>query len=104
MRLKLPTGLHYPITVKELIKQPNDQVKRSEPIFSYTYLTQVPQYDREGNETFIEQTFSSRFESSADGALQRWFLRKGEVVSNSGYVNLHHGIFSWLRILNVLQW
>lgn len=90
MRLKLPAGLHYPITVTELLKHSNDQVKQSEPIFSYTYVTKRPQYDRDGNESFVEQTFPSRFESSADGTVKTWFLHKGDVITNGGYVLSSH--------------
>jgi RNA polymerase II subunit A C-terminal domain phosphatase len=84
MRLTLPPSLHYPITVTELLKKPNDEVERSEAIFTYSFKASAPVYDRDGNETFVEKLFPSRFESSVDGIIQKWFLRKGDVISRGG--------------------
>ena len=86
MRLKLPSSLHYPITVTELLKRPSDNVKRSTPLFLYFYKTKVTEFDRSGEEHEVEKTFPSQFESSVDGTLREWFLAKGTVISRPGYV------------------
>ena len=86
MRLKLPPSLHYPITVSDLLKQPDEDVERSQPIFSYSYKTTFESIDRDGNAAPYEESVLSRFESSVDGKLQKWFLKKGDVILGPGYV------------------
>ena len=49
MLLRLPQGLHYPITVTDLLKQPNDNVERFAPLFSYSYQTTVTEGDGLGS-------------------------------------------------------
>ncbi|KAI9656714.1 MAG: RNA polymerase II [Trizodia sp. TS-e1964] len=80
MRLQLPDSLHYPITVTELLKQPNDKVDRFAPLFSYYYKTTVTEGNRFGDEIQVEKTFPSRFESPIDGVLIRWQIQKGSVI------------------------
>ena len=84
MRLKLPPSLLYPITVTELHKQPDDDVERSGPLFSYSYKTSVEVTGRDGELSTLEQNFPSRFESTVDGKLRKWFLKKGDVITQSG--------------------
>ncbi|KAL9615536.1 MAG: hypothetical protein Q9167_000049 [Letrouitia subvulpina] len=84
MQLRLPHGLHYPITVTELLKQPNDNVERFAPLFSYFYKTTVTEGDDRGDEWQIEKTFPTRFESSVEGVLKRWSINKGAVISRPG--------------------
>jgi RNA polymerase II subunit A C-terminal domain phosphatase len=85
MHLRLPRSLHYPITVTELLKKPNDPVERFEPLFSYSYKTTVTEGDREGNERQVEKSFPATFESSFDGTLKSWSIREGSVLATSGY-------------------
>ena len=85
MQLRLPYGLHYPITVTELLKQPNDNVERFAPLFSYFYKTTVTEGDDRGDEWQVEKTFPTRFESSVEGVLKRWSIHKGTVISKPGY-------------------
>ena len=82
MLLRLPASLHYPITVTELLKQPNDNVERFAPLFSYYYKTTVTEGDRLGNERQVEKTFPTRFESSVDGTLLSWKIKEGVVIAN----------------------
>ena len=86
MRLKLPHSLHYPITVTELLKLPNDHVKKSAPLFLYFYKTTVTEIDRSGDEHRVDKTFPTRFESTVDGTLKKWFLREGTVIEKPGFV------------------
>lgn len=84
MHLRLPTSLHYPITVTELLKQPNDHVERFAPLFSYSYTTTVTEGDGLGNENQVEKSFPARFESSVEGVLKKWKIKAGAVINESG--------------------
>lgn len=84
MLLRLPRSLHYPITVTELLKQPNDNVERFAPLFNYSYKTTVTEGDDLGNEYQVEKTFPTRFESTVEGILKTWRIEKGAVITHSG--------------------
>ena len=86
MLLQLPAGLHYPITVTELLKRPKDNVERFAPLFSYSYKTKVTEGDGLGNDYQVLKTFPTRFESNVEGTLTRWKIDEGAVISHSGYV------------------
>ena len=86
MLLKLPSSLHYPITVTELLKRPNDNVERFAPLFSYSYKTTVTEGDGLGNDYQVSKTFPTRFESTVEGTLTRWKVEEGAVISKSEYV------------------
>ena len=89
MLLKFPTSLHYPITVTELLKQPNDNVERFAPLFSYFYKTTVTEGDDLGNESQVERNFPTRFESTVEGKLMQWKIKKGAVVTSPQYTITH---------------
>ncbi|KAL8925173.1 MAG: hypothetical protein Q9208_003678 [Pyrenodesmia sp. 3 TL-2023] len=84
MQLQLPWGLHYPITITELLKQPDDKVERFAPLFSYSYKTTVTEGNKYGDEFQVEKTFPTKFESSFDGTLKRWSIDVGHVISQPG--------------------
>ncbi|KAI9850995.1 MAG: Carboxy-terminal domain (CTD) phosphatase [Thelocarpon superellum] len=81
MRLQLPSSLHYPITVTELLKQPNDHVDRSEALFAYYYSTTVTEGNRFGEEHEVVKTFPSRYESPVEGVLRAWAIEEGTVIA-----------------------
>ena len=83
MLLRLPSSLHYPITVTELLKQPSDYVDRFAPLLSYFYKTTVTEGDDLGNERQVEKSFPARYESSVEGKLLRWMVKKGAVIAHS---------------------
>jgi RNA polymerase II subunit A C-terminal domain phosphatase len=85
MLLRLPHSLHYPITVTELLKQPNDHVERFAPLFSYVYKTTVTEGDNLGNEYQVEKPFPARFESNVEGMLKRWKIEKGTIITHPGW-------------------
>ena len=82
MQLRLPASLHYPITVTDLLKEPNDNVERFEPLFDYFYKTTVTEGDDLGNERQVEKSFPARYESSIDGKLLAWKIQKGAVITH----------------------
>ena len=83
MLLRLPPSLHYPITVTDLLKNPNDNVERFEPLFDYFYQTTVTEGDDLGNELQVEKSFPARYESNVDGKLLRWNIQNGAVITHS---------------------
>lgn len=84
MLLRLPNSLHYPITVTELLKQPNDNVERFAPLFLYSYKTTVTEGDNLGNEYQVEKLFPTKFESNVEGILKQWKIKAGTVIDHPG--------------------
>jgi RNA polymerase II subunit A-like phosphatase len=83
MQLQLPRSLHYPVTVTELLKRPNDAVDRQDPLFSYNYKTKVTEGDRYGEEKEVEKTFPADYESPVEGILKKWKIQVGTVITSS---------------------
>ncbi|KAL8973260.1 MAG: hypothetical protein Q9183_000060 [Haloplaca sp. 2 TL-2023] len=84
MQLQSPRGLHYPITVTKLLKEPNDNVERFAPLFSYSYKTTVTEGNKFGDEFQVEKIFPTNFESSVNGMLQKWSIQAGAVIAHQG--------------------
>ncbi|KAJ5941148.1 hypothetical protein N7516_001316 [Penicillium verrucosum] len=80
MLLRLPTSLHYPITVTSLLKQPGDTVERDEALFWYVYQTTVTEGDGLGNIVEVKRRYPTRFESTVDGEIVKWQIQKGDVI------------------------
>lgn len=80
MLLRLPTSLHYPITVTSLLKQPGDTVERDEALFWYVYETTVTEGDGLGNIVEVKRRYPTRFESTVDGEIVKWQIQKGDVI------------------------
>ncbi|KAJ5827068.1 hypothetical protein N7447_003831 [Penicillium robsamsonii] len=80
MLLRLPTSLHYPITVTSLLKQPGDTVEKDEALFWYAYETTVTEGDGLGNVAEVKRRYPTRFESTVDGEVVKWQIQKGDVI------------------------
>ncbi|KAE8152672.1 hypothetical protein BDV25DRAFT_150569 [Aspergillus avenaceus] len=80
MLLRLPPGLHYPITVTSLLRQPDDPVLRDEALFWYVYETTVTEGDELGNKVDVLRKFPTKFESTVDGTVVEWKIAKGDVI------------------------
>lgn len=80
MLLRLPPGLHYPITITSLLKQPGDLVQRDEALFWYIYQTVVTEGDGLGNRVQVKRSFPTKFESPVDGEVLRWLIAKGDLI------------------------
>jgi hypothetical protein len=80
MKLALPSSLHYPITITKLLKQPNDEVERFAPLFSYSYKTTVTEGNEFGEEKQVEKSFPSQFESPTEGTLIKWLIQPGTPI------------------------
>ena len=81
MLLKLSTSLHNPITVTELLKRPGEVVEQGDALFAYFYRTTVTEGDGLGNRVDVLRTFPTRFESSVDGNLLGWKIKRGDVIN-----------------------
>jgi RNA polymerase II subunit A-like phosphatase len=86
MKILSPPGLHYPITIGELARKRDDEVKRSDPLFTYFYETTVEEGDKWGETKDVKKRFPVKFEASLDGAIKEWFINQGSVIHRSGYV------------------
>lgn len=84
MKISSPPGLHYPITVLELLKKPDNDVSRSERLFTYTYESTVAETDKWGGESNVKRKFTAHFDASTEGRISRWFVKAGTVVARSG--------------------
>lgn len=84
MLLQSPRGLHYPITVTELLKHEGDNAKRQAPLFAYFYKSTVTEGDKLGNEYQVEKKFPARFESSIEGVLKQWHTGEGAIIMQPG--------------------
>jgi RNA polymerase II subunit A-like phosphatase len=87
MKIRSPINLHYPIAVVELAKKRDDEVKRSSPLFTYTYESVVEEYDKYGEAKSVKKRFPSRFDSSAEGVISQWFIKSGTVIQRPGCVS-----------------
>jgi RNA polymerase II subunit A-like phosphatase len=87
MLIRSPANLHYPITVVELSKNPEDDIERSAPLFTYYYETTVTEGDKYGDEKEVKKKFPATFGSSKDGTLKEWFIQNGSVVHRPGYAD-----------------
>ena len=101
MLLRLPYGLHYPITVTSLLKQPGDSVERDDALFWYVYETAVTEGDELGNKYEVQRRFPTKFESSVDGEILQWKIKKGDVIEGPyvlcGYLRLAVLLTTMLR-------
>ncbi|KAF2268462.1 hypothetical protein CC78DRAFT_455070 [Lojkania enalia] len=84
MKIRSPPGLHYPITVVDLAQKRDDEVQRSSPLFNYYYETIVTEGDKYGDVKDVKKRFPARFDSSADGVITKWFIKKGTVIQHPG--------------------
>ena len=80
MLLRLPRGLHYPITITKVLKEAGSNVAKYEPLFLYTYETTVREGSRDGDDKYVRKSFPAKFESSLEGQLKFWNVRKGNVI------------------------
>lgn len=84
MKITSPPSLHYPVTVFELLKKPNADVKRSERLFTYSYKSMVMETDRKGFEHSVSRTFTTHFHASTEGTVSRWHIKAGTVLTRPG--------------------
>ncbi|KAF2115468.1 RNA polymerase II subunit A C-terminal domain phosphatase [Lophiotrema nucula] len=84
MKIKSPPGLHYPITVNKFVKQKDEEVQRSSPLFKYHYTSVVEEGDKYGDVKTVQRTFIATFHSSIDGTITKWFIKDGAEIQRPG--------------------
>jgi RNA polymerase II subunit A-like phosphatase len=95
MKILSPPGLAYPIIVKELKRQRDDEVRRSDPLFEYLYDTWVEEGDRvTGEVKQVEKRWRMIFQASVDGTINKWYIKLGDVIKGPGYVVAPHTLTS----------
>ncbi|KAF9733094.1 hypothetical protein PMIN06_004697 [Paraphaeosphaeria minitans] len=84
MKIGAPTGLHYPITITELVKAQGDDVERSQPLFHYSFESLREETNRWGETKEVTHNFFASFEAPVDGHIEAWHIKKDQVVSRPG--------------------
>ncbi|KAF2640233.1 hypothetical protein P280DRAFT_490575 [Massarina eburnea CBS 473.64] len=84
MKITSPPNWHYPVTIGDFAKKTDDEVKRSDPLFTYLYETTVQEGDKWGETKDVKRKFPARFEASLDGIIRKWYIRTGAVVARAG--------------------
>ena len=84
MKVLAPHGLHYPITITEIVKSDGEDVARSTPLFHYQYESYRPERDRYGEDKQTLQKFYATFDAPVDGIIERWHVRTFDVISKPG--------------------
>ncbi|OAA73717.1 FCP1-like phosphatase, phosphatase domain protein [Cordyceps fumosorosea ARSEF 2679] len=75
--VSLGSRLRYPITITKLLKSPGDPIKKQENIIEYkfTWRRQV------GDDTWVDETTYTEFDSPAEGKLKEWRIKEGQVIA-----------------------
>lgn len=81
MLLRLPSNLHYPITITRIETRVGDAIKLNDALFLYSYVTKVKQGSRYGDEEEeVEKKFVAHFESTLEGTITGWRKWEGDVI------------------------
>lgn len=75
--VSLGSRLHYPITITKLLKSPGDTVKKQENIIEYKFSWRR----KVGDDSWVDETTYTEFDSPAEGTLKQWRIREGQVIS-----------------------
>lgn len=84
MRVLAPHGLHYPITITELVKGRAEDVTRSTPLFHYHYESYRTERNRYGEDKQVLQKYYATFDAPVDGIVDKWHVHAFDVVSKPG--------------------
>lgn len=81
MLLRLPSNLHYPITIIQVEARVGETVALNDKLFLYSYTTIVKQGERNSDEEKeVEKKFITHFESTLEGTIQSWRVWEGDVL------------------------
>jgi RNA polymerase II subunit A-like phosphatase len=84
MKLSSPQGLRYPYTIQALHKRKDEDVNRSDKLFTSWYEETVTEEDRWGIEEKVKKRWPQHFDASTGGKIMRWFVKPGTVVERPG--------------------
>lgn len=81
MLLRLPATLHYPIIIRKVEKQVDDEIKHRDVLFTYTYIGKVTHQDRYTDEEVeVNKVFPAHFQSTLEGTIQSWLVWEGDEI------------------------
>ena len=81
MLLRLPATLHYPIIIRKVEKQVDDEIKHRDVLFTYTYIGKVTHQDRYTDEEVeVDKVFPAHFQSTLEGTIQSWLVWEGDEI------------------------
>ncbi|KAH4006859.1 RNA polymerase II subunit A C-terminal domain phosphatase [Parastagonospora nodorum] len=84
MKISSPPGLRYPYTIQALHKRKDEDVKRSDKLFTCWYEETVTEEDRWGVEEQVKKKWQQHFDATTGGKIARWFVKPGTVVVRPG--------------------
>lgn len=80
--IQLGSRLRYPITITKLYKEPNQPIKKKEPLFQYSFKWTRTVGDIIRGETWEkEETTYADWSSPSDGELKSWKIQIGQEIS-----------------------
>jgi RNA polymerase II subunit A-like phosphatase len=81
--LSLGSRLRYPIVVNKLLTSPNDEIKKKQPLFRYTFTWMKTVGDSLHDEEWEEeQTTYADWDSPSEGRLVEWKIHEGQTISS----------------------
>ncbi|KAF1848375.1 uncharacterized protein K460DRAFT_364349 [Cucurbitaria berberidis CBS 394.84] len=84
MKITSPRDLSYPITIVDLLRKRDEEVKRSDKLFNYRYETPVTEGDKWGGEKIVMKKMIQFFHASTEGKVTRWLIKPGTVIERPG--------------------
>lgn len=80
--LSLGPKLRYPIVVNKLLKQPNDEIRKKQPLFQYTFTWMKTVGDSLHDEEWEEeQTSYADWDSPSEGSIVAWNIQEGQTIT-----------------------
>jgi RNA polymerase II subunit A-like phosphatase len=84
MKISSPPGLRYPYTIQALQKRKDENVNRSDKLFTYWYEETVTESDKWGGEHKVKKRRPQQFDASTEGKITRWYIKPGAVIERPG--------------------
>ncbi|KAH7390699.1 RNA polymerase II subunit A C-terminal domain phosphatase [Pyrenochaeta sp. MPI-SDFR-AT-0127] len=84
MKITSPRDLKYPVTIVDLLRGRDEEVKPSDKLFNYRYETPVVEGDKWGGEKTVMKKMIQFFNASTGGKITRWFVKTGTIIERPG--------------------
>ncbi|EWC48229.1 hypothetical protein DRE_02333 [Drechslerella stenobrocha 248] len=82
MLLQFPPSTRFPVTITQIHFALNAEVKKLQPIFTYSYKSLITEDNEDGEEIQRLTDIISKFETPVGGKIVKWMVGKGSVVSS----------------------
>ena len=83
MLIVSPPNLHYPLTIKKLLVQTDESVRRNDKIFTYEYAWQTVQQDQDGEDFEVVKILTTDFECETKGKITAWKVAAGDEIEKA---------------------